>query len=202
MCIRDRAKTASGLSPASFSAMSDDLDGLIVLKEHHADFSATNDAGWSPLEYAVMMGDSVMCGYLLKNGANARHNPPNGGALAMALSRDKPKVARMLVEAGADPNFMPPGGYSAVHYAAMEDDTALLDLIVKHGGSVHLSTHDGLTPLHVAVQSGAGRAAVWLVKHGSRIDAISSMGTPCEMADKQGDPELSKQMKAAASGRR
>ena len=61
-------------------------------------------------------------------------------ALAMAVINRQREVARLCLEAGADPNhFMACHGHSTpVHQAALDGDVALLELLVAHGARLDI----------------------------------------------------------------
>lgn len=46
------------------------------------------------------------------------------------------------------------GDWTPVMIAALKGDLAIVQCLVEHGALLHLTTKDGRTPLHLAVQEG------------------------------------------------
>lgn len=87
------------------------------------------------------------------------------GALAMAVINRHADAARLCLEAGADPDlFMPCHTHSTpAHQAAINDDVAMLKLLVEHG--TRLDIEDKLwrgTPLGWAAHEGKKSAEAYL----------------------------------------
>lgn len=112
------------------------------------------------------------------------HEPP----LIAAASLGAPKVARVLVEAGADLERVALFGARALHWAAWTGDAATVGLLVDaHAKLEENCSEFGATPLFWAVHgygpSGCERkraqvaAAKLLIQAGARIDTSNKHGT-------------------------
>jgi ankyrin repeat protein len=150
-------------------------------------------------------------------------------ALMWAAAQRQPEMVRFLLEQGADPDLMswpnnwerqvsaeprmkilPPGGMSALHYAAREGCSACVRLLLEAGANPDVADPDGVTPLVMAglnarwdsmkalVEAGAnvnkwdvyGRNPLYTVvdyntlPHGGRADKLSAdLTTPLEVAE-------------------
>jgi ankyrin repeat protein len=96
---------------------------------------------------------------------------------------------------GGDPNAAHPGsGWSLLHYAAENEDVALIGALIANGADLEAKTPDGWTPLHfavdIAIDSASQESRVMdfaivkaLVKLGARLDAQNYDGqTPRDIA--------------------
>ncbi len=60
--------------------------------------------------------------------------------------------------------------FAALHYAAEEGRTDVIEYLVDHGADVNDICYSGMTPLHLAAWSGHLATAEALVEHGARTD--------------------------------
>jgi ankyrin repeat protein len=83
-----------------------------------------------------------------------------------------PQVVRLLVAAGADPNFRLPGGETPLHWAASSDDVDVAEALIDAGADIE--TPDGSigTPLDNAIGYGCWHVARLLVQRGARVDKL------------------------------
>ncbi|XP_077426219.1 cyclin-dependent kinase 4 inhibitor D [Vanacampus margaritifer] len=72
------------------------------------------------------------------------------------------KVARLLLENGADPNVQDAGGTAPVHDAARTGFVDTLQVLVEHGASVNVADHAGALPIHLAIREGHRYAVEFL----------------------------------------
>ncbi|XP_019718172.1 cyclin-dependent kinase 4 inhibitor D [Hippocampus comes] len=72
------------------------------------------------------------------------------------------RVARLLLERGADPNVQDAGGTAPVHDAARTGFVDTLKVLVEHGASVNVADHGGALPIHLAIREGHHRAVEFL----------------------------------------
>uniref|UniRef100_A0A0A9DI55 Kch5 n=1 Tax=Arundo donax TaxID=35708 RepID=A0A0A9DI55_ARUDO len=75
--------------------------------------------------------------------------------------------------------------------AIEENDTELLEDIIRYGGDVNRSMKDGTTPLHRAVCDGNVQMVELLLEHGADIDKQDNNGwTPRALAGQQGHDDI------------
>jgi ankyrin repeat protein len=122
--------------------------------------------GFTPLHLAAFFaGDPDTVALLLARGApvdvQARQEmavTPLGSACAAGHGA----VARLLVEAGADPGSVQAGGYTPLHAAAAGGDAALARLLIAHGADPARPADDRRTPADLARERGHPKLAAWL----------------------------------------
>jgi uncharacterized protein len=90
--------------------------------------------------------------------------PPNG-----------PVIARMLIEAGADPDARTSGGGFAetpLHWAASSDDADVALVLIDGGADMEIGDGSIGTPLDNAIGYGCWNVARLLVRRGARVDKL------------------------------
>jgi hypothetical protein len=89
-----------------------------------------------------------------------------------------PQIARMLIQAGADPNArtssqdLPsgPGDETPLHYAASSDDVDVAEALIEGGADLEAPDGSIGTPLDNAIGYGCWHVARLLVARGARVD--------------------------------
>jgi len=118
---------------------------------------ALDKDGWTPLHQAAHYGHRAVVETLLANNAdvNARSgNAMKNQPLHAAAAGRKVETARLLLEAGADPNATQASGFVPLHSAAQNGDRALVELLLSHGADVSARSDDGRTALALAEKGG------------------------------------------------
>jgi ankyrin repeat protein len=148
----------------------------------------SDDQVAAELRLAVRVGDVAAIQRLLRNDpalASARLVGKDGGSgTPLHLVTDwpgyfpnGPEIARLLIDAGADPNALTsgrdspgPGDETPLHYAASSDDVDVAEALIEGGADIE--TPDGSigTPLDNAVGYGCWHVARLLVARGARVD--------------------------------
>ena len=130
-------------------------------------------AGWSPLHYAALAGDSLVCRSLLDRGVNVNRRtprdepalgfPPWMSALDLALFFKHHEAAKLLLTARAQVQ----GGFlSAMNWAAQSDSVEGVRMVCAAGGSPLAPNLIGTTPVAIAAGCGAREALNELVAQG------------------------------------
>ena len=105
-----------------------------------------------------------------------------------------PRKAKKALENGADPNYIGPEGFAAIHLAAGLDGGTgqqLLNLILMYGGNPNLMSLDHETALHVAVMWNRDFATRELLAHGADPTLRNMDGlTAFDLAESTSDQEL------------
>jgi hypothetical protein len=89
------------------------------------------------------------------------------------------------VSSGEDLNRVDPGGTGqvALHYAAENGHSRVVELLLKAGASVAVRDFHGQTPLHAAASGGHLAVVRLLLEHGAELDARGRFGrTPLHAA--------------------
>lgn len=103
------------------------------------------------------------------------------------------KMAKLLVEAGADVNARAKGGRSALYLATMFDHQGIVKLLLVHGADANIKDDNGVTPLHLAAWHGYGDVARLLMAHGANANARDKNGaTPLDWAAERRDVKMEK----------
>jgi ankyrin repeat protein len=92
--------------------------------------------------------------------------------------RNGPRIVRLLIEAGADPNALTtsqgtqpgPGSETPLHYAASSDDADVAEALIEGGADLEVPGGSIGTPLDNAVGYACWHVARLLVTHGATVD--------------------------------
>jgi ankyrin repeat protein len=110
----------------------------------------------TPLHFAAACGDLEMVQVLLEYGVDVNPKNVNGYTPLDAASygghHNEPRVARLLIEHGADPNTRDNTGtgFTPLHHASMYGRIEMVRLLIEHGADVEVKDDKGRTPLDVA----------------------------------------------------
>ena len=87
------------------------------------------------------------------------------------------EAVRTLLQGGADPNAAQADGLTALHWAALNDEVPIAQVLLYAGATVSPVTRvGGYTPLHLASQSGHGRMVLALLEGGADANAYTTTG--------------------------
>ncbi len=164
---------------------------LLTLLDLGANIESLDEAGFTPLDHAAVIGASGMVSILMDAGAKLRLP----AAAALARHAD---VARLLRR---DPGALKPGGrWSRLIVRAAEYGSAgMIETLLSNGASVNIRDDPktsidataGYTPLHAAAWHGNLNAIRVLLDHGADVRAREEKyhGTPAGWADYAGHKE-------------
>ncbi len=112
-------------------------------------------------------------GRLLSVGISAAESP-----VADAAARGDREAVKALLKQAADVNAAQGDGMTALHWAAMNGDAELAQMLIFAGANVRATTRLGTyTPLYLASQQGHGSVVQALVKAGGDVKAGTPNGT-------------------------
>lgn len=136
-----------------------------VLDGHPHLITTYNGDGWTALQIAAYAGQPEAVRLLLDRGAdisarssNEMANTALHGAVAGWQAGRRAAVAAILLERGADLEALDRKRNTALHAAAHEGATDVIELLLHHGAAVNARRGDGKTPLGVAL--GEGKTSV------------------------------------------
>jgi uncharacterized protein len=120
-----------------------------------------------------------------------------------------PEIARMLLAAGADPNYRDsdPGSETPLHWAASSDDVDVASALIDGGADIEVPDGSIGTPLDNAIGYACWNVARLLVNRGVEIDKLwhaAALGLLARLAElteeEAGSAEVSKAFWHACAG--
>jgi ankyrin repeat protein len=177
---------------------------LISLK---ADKLLKNNRGLTAFEYALLNGLKKRIhffrNYMKKSKISQPNNPEIFKSLQKAIKAGKTELARRLVN--QSPNLVDYKeaklGETALHIAAANNQTAILNFLLKNNAKLNSRNFFRRTPLHYAAMQGNLNLAKTLIDAGADLFAVDLRGnTPLHDAATSGDLETYKYLiKAGAA---
>lgn len=115
---------------------------------------------------------------LLVGGAQIDYSLLQRTPLIVAISERNEEAVAVLLEAGADPNFVSTYDWRPIHYAINADSasTQIIRQLIAHGGDPDARTNLGITPLH--------RAAAFC--HADAVRLLADMSADATLVDNKG----------------
>lgn len=136
------------------------------LIEQEADVQAADNQSKRPLHWAAQQGNKDTVKILIKNikdvkDINAKDSAGNT-ALSLAVESDKHKVAKALLEAGADANIVDKEGRLPLHVAAENGYSGIVDLLAPINITKNINALDNEknTALSLAAAKGNSKEVV------------------------------------------
>lgn len=125
----------------------------------------------------------------LSVGISAAESP-----VADAAARGDRETVKSLLKQAADVNAAQGDGMTALHWAAMNGDAELAQMLIVAGANIKATTRLGsYTPLYLASQQGKGHVVQALIKAGSDVKAATPNGTtPLMVAAASGEVDAVK----------
>ena len=155
---------------AAAAAGDNDEVGAILSMDNRLTGALDKD-GWTPLHLAAHYGHAAVVEMLLANNADVHArsgNPMRNHPLHAAAAGQRVETARLLLDAGADPNATQAGGFTPLHSAAQNGNRALVELLLSRGADVAARSDDGRTALSLAEQAGRQEVVELLRTRGAR----------------------------------
>jgi ankyrin repeat protein len=201
----NRRETRGGQNALMWAAANRSPALVKLLVESGADVRARSKGDFTALLFAAQQGDVESARLLL--GAGADVNERSGGdrktALMIATASRHVPLSALLLETGADANAIDAGGFTALHYAALDaDGAAMVRALLANGASPNpRTTRDsreyvyagvnltGATPLFLAASRGHAETIHALVAGGADPFMTTDNGTaPIHVAPWGGSP--------------
>lgn len=116
---------------------------------------------------------SAMCKLLLENGANPNQQTPEGVTplLDFLLFTDRLEDIQLLLNYGADISAVDQRGNNALHYAARNIHSDIVEfLVLDHGFDVECNNHKNQSPLHLAADRCNSTVCEFLLKHNAKVN--------------------------------
>lgn len=170
------AKTNSGQNALHMAAFSTpEMVAYVASRRVKAELTTMN--GYSPLTYAVTLGNHAVIKPLIDAGVSLEASDKNGNtALHVAIGHGQPEIAKMLVQLGAKTRAFNKFGMSPLGIAMTFPSLPMLDKIYKLDSDLNARASNGMTPAHIAVRQRNRWAARWLIEKGARFDIRDNEG--------------------------
>ncbi len=178
-----------GISPLLEACLNGDAALIETLVNAGADPNTAQPEGETALMTAARTGNVEAVKALIDHGAhvNVKENWRGQTALMWAAAEKHPAVVQLLIRNGADvngrsrvfdytrlmpkqgsvPMNYPRGGFTALLFAAREDDLASAQALLSAQADINLSDPDGTTPLLEAIVNFHFDFAAFLLDHGA-----------------------------------
>ena len=186
-----------GATPMSLAAEVGHTEMLKVLLEAGAHADSPNAEGQTALMAVARTGNVEAARLLIEHGATVDAKEKWGGqtALMWASARRHPEMMELLISRGADvnarsidrdyqrhvtaegrPKSLDSGGLTPLLYAARENCSACVGVLLKNGADIDLPDPDGVSPLLVAIMNANWDLAKQLIMAGADVNQWDIFG--------------------------
>lgn len=167
-------------------------DGVFATQEYRATL----------LHFAVYAGQSDAVAVLLDNEASldAVAHPNGASPLIWAAVDGKVKIAKLLIDHGANIHIATDEEVTALHFAALQGHTSMVRLLLGEGADVNAQEHRQWTALHFSAQEGHAALIEPLIDAGADLEAREDSGsTPLIIAALYGGASVVQALIAAGA---
>ncbi|KAH6685913.1 ankyrin [Plectosphaerella plurivora] len=148
------------------------LESVNIPSDWHLQALGDGVPDFTPLGLAARyMRNGNLTKFLLDNGADP--NQPTGadraGTILVGMcAHEFFSEAKLLIQAGANTNHLPPDGRGPMYWAAICNNNNLMAFMLQHGADItYQRPGDGVTPLMIAASQGNSAIAETLLKAGA-----------------------------------
>jgi uncharacterized protein len=185
------ARNDYGSTPLQEAAVRGDAGLIRLLLKAGASAESPNDEGETALMTVARTGNVEAAALLLKAGAkvNAVEQWRGQTALMWAAAQGNAEMVRLLLNSGAKPDLMssvrewarkvtaeprpqnrPPGGFTALLFAAREGCAACARALIENGADIDLTNPENVTPLLMAILNARFDVARVLIEAGADVN--------------------------------
>lgn len=132
--VNVNARNKYGKTPLSIAASFGSNNALRELLRHNPDINLPNKDGWTPLKKAADHGLLESVQLLLNAGADVNQED-NEGYTPLLNAYNKPAIAKLLIERGADVNHRPRthSGFTTLMWAAQDNQLEVIQYLLAAG---------------------------------------------------------------------
>ncbi len=140
---------------------------------------------------ACRSGNADVARLLIQHGADANFIFKGQTPLIASSQKSAVDVVDVLLELGADPNLMPPGGKPPLSIACHNGRIDTVQRLLDHGADPNLQNREGITPLMAASHGAEKGIVLRLVSHGADFRIANVNGaTALSIACQKGNNEI------------
>ncbi|CAG0906265.1 unnamed protein product, partial [Cyprideis torosa] len=164
------ARDRNGWTPLHYCTVKGDRAVLLLLLGRSAVVDCRDEYGRTPLLLACQEGHASQVRDLVNHKADVNAKERRGWTPLMwaSFAGHEATVEFLVRETNVDleerENF---GGWTALAYAAREDQTQVMRILLDEGAEVDAEDSEGITPLQWACQEGSLESVKLLVEHGA-----------------------------------
>jgi len=155
-----------------------DFKIMQVLLEYKANPMIINYANLSCLKLAIRTGESILVDSILAFYSRFVSNNVKemNEALLLASSLGFLSIVKLLLQAGAQVQFVDDNGWNALHISALYNHHQLIKELVAVGINLEAPNSEGATPLLIAAREGHFESLTVLIQVGSKINQRDKLG--------------------------
>jgi ankyrin repeat protein len=162
----------NGNSALVIAANKNNADVVRFLMENGANPDVKGSKGLIPLDDAASLGNLESVKELIRYAPGQKSEDifKATNAYLLAARYGHTEMVKVLLDAGADVNWVSPEGWNALTWAAREGRYDVAELVINAGIDVNRADKEGYTPLRWAVDgSGYQRLAQIIRKNGGKM---------------------------------
>ncbi len=181
------------LSPLHWSTWLGQVETTNALLEKGADIDAKDQAGNTPLVYAMYKKHSNVVDLLLAKGPDVTTLGRNGlNTMHLAANMGRAGYLDKILAIGeVDPDIMTQTGFTAMHLAVLSGQVESVKVLIDRGAKVNLRSRTGEAPIHLAVKSRQFGMVQLLSIRGAELNTEDQFGrTPMVIAKKNRDSAM------------
>lgn len=155
----------NGGTPIMYAALGGDLSIVRMFIERGAELDAVAENGWSALMISSAKGFADIAKELLDHAADPNtQDVYHWSPLMRAVYEGREEVVTLLVEnSRTDINHRGENGVTALHIAAIQGYSHLVELLLESGADKAIKDYSGRTPYEIAQQVGEPKS-LYLLK--------------------------------------
>ena len=120
---------------------------------------------------------------------------PMPNILVLSVYINRPEILRYFLDHGADVNFLHDAtGWAPMHFAALVNDIAMMQMLVDHNADVNISGNSAETPICVAIATNKPAAVSFLIEHGASVEPVTKGDVtgpnPIQLAIESGSKDI------------